>query len=115
MRLGPADIADQTDQPLRQNAVQRRNKVVRLDSHIQEPADHIHDVVGVDSGKDEVTGKRRLNGNLRGFRVTDFADHDLVRIVAQNGAKAAGEGQTFLFIYWNLRDAADLIFDRVFD
>jgi len=35
--------------------------------------------------------------------------------VAQDGAQAAREGQTFLFVYGNLGDASQLIFDRVFD
>jgi hypothetical protein len=35
-------------------------------------------------GEDKVTRERRLNRDLRGFLVADFADHDLVRIVTQN-------------------------------
>ena len=59
---------------------------------------------------------RRLNRNLRGSRRhRDFPNHDLVRIVAENRTKAAGECQPFLFVHWNLSDAANLILDRIFD
>ncbi|AOY02120.1 hypothetical protein BJP62_17740 [Jeongeupia sp. USM3] len=30
-----------------------------------------------------MTGQRRLHGDLRGFEIADFADHDHVRILAQ--------------------------------
>ena len=56
-----------------------------------------------------------LNGDLRRFGVADFADHDLVRVVAQDRAQPAGEGQPLLLVYRNLRNAANLVFDRVFD
>ena len=48
-------------------------------------------------------------------RVADLAHHDLVRVVAQDGAQAAREGQAFLLVDRNLRDAANLVFDRVLD
>ena len=39
----------------------------------------------------------------------------LVGIVAQDGAQAAGEGEAFFLVDGNLRDAANLVFDRIFD
>src|SRR5712692_9332847 len=110
-----AGITDQPDQPLRQNAVQRRYEVVGLDAHVQEAAQHVHDVVGVNSGENQVTGECRLDGDLRGLVIADFAHHDLVGIVAQDGAQPAGKRQAFFLIDRDLRDPADLIFDRVFN
>ncbi len=81
---------------------------------MKRPITSVH-IVGVDGGEDQVAGERGVDGDLRGFLVANFADHDLVRVVAQDGAQAAGEGEAFLFVYRNLRDAADLIFDGVFD
>src|SRR6185437_3807441 len=112
---GAAVLANQTDQALRQDAIQRGNKVVRLDSHVEEASNDIHDVVSVDCGEYQVAGERRLNGDLRGFRVADFANHDFVRVVAQDGAQAAGKGQALFFVHRNLRDAADLVFHRIFN
>src|SRR5437870_10040376 len=115
MKGAPADRTQHADQKLSEHAVQRRHEVVRLDAHVQKAANYVDDVVRVDRGEHEVAGQRGLNGNLRRFFVTNFADHDLVRIVAQNRAQPAREGQTLLFVHWNLGDAVQLIFDRVFN
>ena len=53
--------------------------------------------------KDEVAGQCRLNGDLRRFRIADFADHDAIRIVAQDGAQAAGERQALLLVDGDLQ------------
>ena len=70
------------------NAVQRRNEVVRIHSHIQKSAENVDHVVGVNRRKHQVTGQRGLNRDLRGFHVADLSHHDLVRIVAQDRAQA---------------------------
>src|SRR4029077_13582791 len=41
--------------------------------------------------------------------------HDFVRVVAQDGPQAAGEGESFFLIHGNLSDTADLIFHGIFD
>ena len=69
----------------------------------------------MDGRKDEVTGQRRLDGNLRGFRVANLAHHDLVRVVAKDRPQTARKGQSLLLVDRDLRDAAQLIFDRVLD
>src|SRR5216683_5825947 len=73
--------ANHADQALRHDAIERGDKVVGFDAHVDETADDVGHVVGVDSGENEVAGKRRLDGDLRGLLVADFADHDLVRVV----------------------------------
>ena len=105
-------LANDAHQPLRQDAIQRGNEIVRLDAHVDETADDVGHVVGVDGGEHQVAGERGLNGDLRGFLVANFADHDLVRVVAQNRAQAARERQALFLVHRNLGDAADLIFDR---
>jgi hypothetical protein len=64
--------------------------LIRLNAHVQEPAKHVEHVVGVDRGEHEVSGEGRLNRDLRRFRIADFADHDLVGIVAQDSSAARG-------------------------
>ena len=110
-----AVVADDAHQPLRQDAVQRRNEIVRLDAHVQEAAEHVEHVIGVDGGEDQVAGQRGVDGDLRGLLVADFANHDLVGIVAENGSQTAREGQPLLLVYRDLRDALDLVFDGVLD
>src|SRR5690349_15636212 len=107
--------AQHANQPLGQHAIERRDKVVRLDAHVQETSDHVDDVVGVNRGEHEVPCKRGLNRDLRGLRVANLADHDLVRVVTQNGTKTTIERQSFLFVHGNLRDAVQLILNRILD
>ncbi len=53
-------------------------------------------VVGVQRGQHQVAGERGLDGDLRGFEVADFTDHDDVRVLAQDGAQGLGKGQVDL-------------------
>src|ERR1700686_4512800 len=71
---------DNADQPLGHDAVQRRNEVIGLDAHVDETADDIGAVIGVDGGEDQVAGERGLNSDLRGLLVANFADHDFIGI-----------------------------------
>ena len=93
----------------------RRNEIVRFDSHVDEAPDDVRNVVGVHGGEYQVAGERRLNGDLRGLVVADFAHHDLVGVVAQDGTQPARKGQSLFFVHGNLRDALELVFDRIFD
>src|SRR5258708_6363549 len=106
---------DHANEPLRHDAVQRGDKVIRLDAHVDEAADDVGNVVGVDGGENEVAGECGLDGDLGGFLIADFANHDLVRVMSQDGAQAARKGETLFLVHRNLRDAAQLILDRIFD
>src|SRR6185369_11153299 len=77
--------AKHTNQSLGQHTVERRDKVIRLDTHVQETPDHVDHIVRVYRCKYEVTRQRGLN-------------RDLSRLV---------DG--------NLRDAVQLVLDRIFD
>src|SRR6266404_2940885 len=116
MLLRPlAHRAHHAHQALGHDAVQRGHKVIRLHAHVDEASDDVGDVVSVHGGEHQVAGKRRLNCDLGGFLIANFADHDFVRVVAQNRAETARERQTFLFVDWDLRDPAKLVFHRIFD
>ena len=41
----------------------------------------------------QVTGQRRLNGDLRRFHVAHFTHHDDVRVLTEEGAERLAEGQ----------------------
>src|SRR6202011_151560 len=86
-----------------------------LRAHVQEATEYIDHVIGVDGGENKVSGKRRLNRDLRGFRVADFTHHDLVRVVTQDGTQSAGESEALFLVHRNLRDAVDLVFHRIFN
>ena len=110
-----ARLANLAHQALRHHAVERRDELIRLDAHVEEAAEHVEHVVGVDRGEHQVAGQRRLDRDLRGFRVADFADHDLVGVVTQDRAQPAREGQALLLVDRDLRDALQLVLDRILD
>ena len=107
--------ADQPHEPLREHAVQRRHELVRLDAHVEEASEHVHDVVRVDGREHQMAGQRRLDRDLRRLGVADLADHDLVGVVPQDRAQAARERQALLLVDRDLRDALQLILDRILD
>ena len=59
--------------------------------------------------------RAELDGDLGGLIIANLADHDLVGVVAQNGAKAAGKREALLFVHRDLSDAAQLVLDGVLD
>src|SRR5690348_4850276 len=114
--LGPfAVVADHANQSLRHDAIERGDEVVRFDAHVDEAADDVGHVVGVDRGEDQMAGESGLDGDLRGFLVANFADHDFVGIVAQDGAQASREGESLFLVDGNLGDAFELVLDGIFD
>jgi hypothetical protein len=110
-----AVLADGANEALGEDAVEGGDEVVGFDAHVEEAAEDIDDIVGVDGGEDEMAGEGGVDGDLRGFLVTDFADEDLVGVMAEDGTQAAGEGEAFFLVDGNLGDAANLVLDRVFD
>ena len=101
-------------QPLRQHAEQGRAEQKRFYAHIRQTRDRADRVVGVQSGQYQVSGERGLHRDLRGFVVADFANHDDVRILAQDGAQRLGEVQIDFRIHLGLADTGEFILDRVF-
>jgi hypothetical protein len=71
-------------------------------------------IVGVQGGQHHVAGLRCLDRDLGGFQVADFADHDDVRILAQEGLQRDREGQAGLVVDVDLVDAGQVDFRRVF-
>ena len=57
----------------------------------------------------------RPDSNLRRLRVTDFSDHDDIRVLTEDGTQAIGEGQPRLDVDLNLIDPCQLVFDWVFN
>src|SRR5271154_1053607 len=110
-----AVFANDTHEALGHDAVERGNEIVGFDAHVDEAADDVGDVVGVDGGENQVAGERGLDGDLGGFLVADFADHDFVRIVTEDGTQSASEGEAFFLVDGNLGDAAELVFDGIFN
>ena len=62
-----------------------------------------------------MAGERRLHGNASGFTVADLTHQDDVRVVTQNGAQAAGEGEPFFIVDRNLQHAVELVLHGIFN
>jgi len=97
------------------DAQQRVREVERVDLHVQETGDGLGGGVRVEGGEDQVSRHRRLHTDLRRLRIAHLADHDDVGILAEDRAERGGEGDARLTVHWHLRNAAELIFDRILD
>ena len=60
-----------------------------------------------------MAGERGLHRDLRGLEVADLADHDDVRVLAQEGAQGRGEVEADLLVHLHLVDARQVELDRV--
>ena len=57
---------------------------------------------------------RRFDGDLGGFQIANFADHDDVRILAQERAQRCRESESHLIVHIDLVDPGQVDFRRVF-
>ncbi|KAG1194929.1 hypothetical protein G6F35_013314 [Rhizopus arrhizus] len=83
----------------------RAGDVVRRDAHVHQARDGLRRIVGMQRGQHHVAGLRRLDRNLRRFQGADFADHDDVRVLAQERAQRSGKGHAALVVLLHLVDA----------
>ena len=107
--------ANFSDETLRTSEEDRGTDQERFDSHIVEPGDSASGIVGVQSGENLVAGESRFDGDIGGFVVANFTDHDDVRILAEDGAESIGKAQTDFGFDGNLINSGELVFDGVFD
>ena len=107
--------ADAAHQPLGAGENDGGGNQKRRDAHVVEPRHGTGGVVTVHGAQHLVAGERGFDGDLGGFGVADFPDHDDVRILPQNGAQGVGEAEADFFFDRHLVDAGDLKFDGVFD
>ena len=70
---------------------------------------------GVHRRQHEVAGDRRLQRDVRRLGVAHLTEHDDVRVLPQQGAEHAAEGQADLLLDGGLIDAGQLVLDRIFD
>ena len=61
-----------------------------------------------------MAGEGGFDGNFGGFLIADFADHDDVGVLPQNGAQGVGERQADLLLGGYLVDPWNLKFDGIF-
>ncbi len=104
---------DHPHQALRHDSQHAGGDEVVFHAHLQQPGHRARRIVGVQGAENQVTGQRRVDGDLGGFRITYFTDHDNVRVLTQDGAENVGEAQADARFHLDLVDAPQLVFDGV--
>ena len=64
--------------------------------------------------KHQVTGERRLNGNVCNFAISNFTDQDDVRRLTQHALEHDAEGKADLFADLHLIDAVEVVLNGIF-
>ena len=114
-RRDDAAFADDAHQTLGQHGYQRGADEVVFHAHVGESCDSAGGVVGMERRKNEVAGEGGADGDVGGFAVADFTNHDHVGILAHNMADAGGERQSDLRVDVHLVNAVHLVFHRILD
>ena len=83
-----AMLAEFSDEALGEDADDRRADEIGLDADVVQTGDRAGSVVGVQGAEDQVAGEGGLGGELGGFGVADFADHDNVGVLPQQRAQS---------------------------
>ena len=108
-----AMIAETPYQTLGDNSSDRCAHQKGLDPHIGQPQKCRGRIVGVQRGKYPMSRQRRLYGDTRCIDVSNFTDHDRIRIVSQDGTQSSGECKTDVRMHLKLSHPWNLLFYRV--
>jgi hypothetical protein len=106
-------VSSLAGQALRQDAEQGVGEVERVHAHVQQAGDGFGRAVGVQRGEHQVAGQRGFDAHADGFLVAHLADHDDVRVGAQEGAHHQREVDAGLAVDLHLAQALLRDFDRV--
>ena len=101
------------DEALRLDPAHGGDHEERLHPHVDEPGEAREGVVGVHGGEHEVPGEGGADRDLGRLEIADLADHDDVRVLAEDRAQGAGEGVADLGVGLDLGDVRHLVLDRV--
>jgi len=107
--------ADLAQQALGDDAAQRVRQQERFDAHVGQARDGLRGADGVQRREHHVAGQRRLHAYLGCLLVADLAHQDHVRVLTQDRAQPGREGQADLRVGVDLRDARELVLDRVLE
>ena len=93
-------------------ARKHRTQQIAFDAEIEQARHGGRRGFGVQRRQHQMPGQGGMNRDMRGFGVADFADHDDVGILADEGAQRRRESQADRRLDLRLVDAGDFIFDR---
>ena len=106
-------LADAAHESLCHNGAHGGGHEEGLHAHIDESCDGARRVVGVQGAEHQVTGEGGVDGDVGGFKVADFTDHDDVRRLTEHGSQSVGERHLDDRVHLDLVDAAQLVFHGV--
>src|SRR5712692_2610314 len=100
-------------QPLRQDPEQRVGKVERVHAHVEQPGDRLRRAVRMQSREHEVARQRGLDAGAGGLLVAHLADHDDVRVGAQERSHHNREIEAGLLVDLDLTQTLLRDFNRI--
>ncbi len=103
------------DQPLMEHGQQPICQCIGLDAHVTHARDCLKRPACVKRAHDEVAGERRLDGNPRRLGIAHLPDENDIRVLPKQRSKDRRKGSSCLRVHLDLRDAVEVILDRVFD
>ena len=106
--------AQPANQPLGDNSYQGGGQQVVLHPHIDHTGHGAGSTVGMQGGKEQVSGKGGPHPQFGGFGVTHLSHHDDVRVLAQDGPQSGGESKAGFGVNLHLVDAHQAVFHRIF-
>ena len=113
--LAAAAAADGADEPLGDDAHQRRADQKARHSEIGEPGDRTGGVVRVEGREDEVSGQGRLHRHFRRFGIPDLSHHEDVRILAKHAANGGRKREADAGIHLHLAERREDQLHRILD
>src|SRR4029077_19883974 len=88
-----AMATDGAHQTLTKDSLQRRGNQEWFHAHVDQARNRSGRIVGVQGREKQMTGKRCLNGNLRGLKVARLAYHDPIRVLAKERSQNSRKRQ----------------------
>lgn len=79
--------AQSPDQPLGYHQLERGSQQITGNPQMPQTDQRVGGGIGMQGRQHQMAGLRRFDGNLCGFGIADFANHDHVRILTQQGAQ----------------------------
>ena len=86
-----------------------------MHAHIRQAGHGAPRRIGMDRREEQMPCERRPHGHLRRLSVADFAQHNNVRILPQEGSQCSGERKSDLFLELYLINPFERVLDRILD
>jgi hypothetical protein len=102
------------DEALRDDAVNAAGELVGFDSHLEQSRQRSSGCAGMEGGDEPMAGQGGLHGEGSGGGVAHLAEHQHLRVLAENAAQGFFVGELSEGGDFDLRDAGDVALDGVF-